>query len=95
MHCHQTRISEHENKKVIVFDISRVKSEGQSVAKHAKDFLTEQFPGIKFSLYFGDTRFWISTSPYSEDFIRNVADMLNGEFSDRVEIPIGVGSWNV
>lgn len=80
---------------VVVVDCSRVKKELHTLKTRISSYLETEFPTIKFSYYFGKERFWIKSIPYSDEFVKNVADILNGELQDRVDILIGTGRWNV
>lgn len=84
-----------EPEMVIIVDCSRVQKEIHALRMRIEEFLKTEFQNIKFSYYFSDKSFWIKTNPYSDEFVKHVADILNGELSDRVDVLIGTGRWNV
>lgn len=65
-----------------------------NIIKELKNYLTKEFPDVKFSIRNRDNYIWVESKMFAKDnhrFTYAVSEMLKGEFGLMAEV--GIGSW--
>lgn len=79
--------------KVVVVDVSREKKPINTQVYELKKYMELEFPEIEFLYFTEKDKFWIVPKPYDEAFVTSLSEIINGYYSNKVNILVGVGTW--
>lgn len=78
---------------VVVVDVSREKKSVNTQVHELKNYIEPEFPEIEFFYFQEKDKFWVLPKPYDADFVISLSEMINGYYSNKVNILVGVGTW--
>lgn len=78
---------------VVVVDVSKEKKSVNAQVYELKNYIEPEFPEIEFFYFTEKDKFWVLPKPYDADFVISLSEMINGYYSNKASILVGVGTW--